>query len=308
MKICFCGLGSIGTRHLKNLSRILRERNVQHTIDVLRFTSALLAGEIEEILNQTYTDWRDLEDDYDIVFVTNPTAYHFGIMKNLINKTKHMFIEKPIFHRTSVNIEDIELKPNGTYYVACPLRYLPVIRYIKDFVKDHYVFSVRAICSSYLPDWRKNTDYRKIYSACKDQGGGVALDLIHEWDYITYLFGNPSCIKTMKGTFSTLEISSDDLAIYIAEYTDKLVELHLDYFGRVPQREMLLYTADELIKTDILNNTITFCSTGAILSFDKEDIYINEMNSFLDMVLCGAENINTPQNAFNTLKIALGEI
>jgi len=308
MKICFCGLGSIGTRHIKNLSQILRERNIQYTIDALRSTSALLAGEIVEIVNQTYTDWRDLEGDYDIVFVTNPTASHYEIMQKLISKTKHMFIEKPIFDRTDVSIEDLKFKTNGIYYVACPLRYSPVIRYIKDYVKGHHVFSARAICSSYLPDWRKNTDYRKIYSALKEQGGGVTLDLIHEWDYITYLFGDPSCVKTIKGTYSNLEISSDDLAIYIAEYTDKLVELHLDYFGRVSQREMLLYTADELIKADMLNNKITFCSTGAILSFDKEDIYINEMKNFLDMVLCGAENINTPHNAFNTLKIALGEI
>ncbi|MCO1601324.1 Gfo/Idh/MocA family protein [Desulfosporosinus nitroreducens] len=308
MKICFCGLGSIGTRHIKNLSKILKGKNIQYTIDALRSTSVLLDDEIVEIVNQTYTNWRDLECDYDIVFVTNPTASHYEIMQKLIIKTKHMFIEKPIFNKTDVCIDDLEFKPNGIYYVACPLRYSPVIRYIKDYVKGHHVFSVRAICSSYLPDWRKDTDYRKIYSALKELGGGVTLDLIHEWDYITYLFGDPSCVKTIKGTYSNLEISSDDLAIYIAEYTDKLVELHLDYFGRVSQREMHLYTADELIKADVLNNRITFCSSGDMVNFDKEDIYINEMKGFLNMVLCGAENTNTPHNAFSTLKIALGEV
>lgn len=308
MRICFCGLGSIGTRHIKNLSQILTVRNVQYTIDALRATSAPLTGESAEIVAQVYTNWQDLESDYDIVFITNPTSYHYEIIQNLINKTKHMFIEKPIFDRADISIENLKFITKGTYYVACPLRYSPVIRYIKDYLKDHRVFSVRAICSSYLPDWRKDTDYRKTYSALKDQGGGVTLDLIHEWDYITYLFGSPSCVKTIKGTYSNLEISSNDLAIYIGEYPDKLVELHLDYFGKVSQREMLLYTASDLIKADILNNTITFCVTGDILSFDKEDIYINEMNSFLDMVLFSADNINTPQNAFNTLKIALGEI
>lgn len=307
MKICFCGLGSIGKRHIKNLSQILTMRNIQYTIDALRATSVPLTGESAEIVDQIHTDWRDLEGDYDIVFITNPTTYHYDIIQNLINKTKHMFIEKPIFDRTDISIENLKLT-NGTYYVACPLRYSPVIRYLKEYLKDHRVFSVRAICSSYLPDWRKDTDYRKIYSALKDQGGGVTLDLIHEWDYITYLFGSPSCVKTIKGKYSNLEISSDDLAIYIAEYTDKLVELHLDYFGRVSQRELLLYTASDLIKADILDNKITFCVTGEILSFDKEDIYINEMNSFLDMVLCNADNFNTPQDAFNSLKIALGEI
>lgn len=307
MKICFCGLGSIGKRHLKNLVTILTERKIQYTIDALRSTTVALQDEVLRAINRTYTDWRDLDDDYDVIFITNPTAYHYETIQTLITKTKHMFIEKPIFERSNIDINNLKYTPKGIYYVACPVRYSPVIRYIKEYILDHPVFSVRAICSSYLPDWRKDTDYRLNYSARKEQGGGVTLDLIHEWDYITYLFGAPSRVKSLKGTYSKLEITSDDLAIYIAEYTDKLVELHLDYFGKVSQREMVLYTEDELIRADILNNTIAFCATGDILTFNKEDIYVNEMNNFLDMVLNGAENSNTLQNALETLKLALGE-
>lgn len=308
LKICFCGLGSIGQRHIVNLDKILKQRKIKYQIDALRTSSRQLSPEITKILNLTYTELKYMKNNYDIVFITNPTAYHFETIQRFMDRTQHMFIEKPIFHTTDVHFEQLKFKPNGIYYVACPLRYSPVIRYLKDYVKEKRVFSVRVICSSYLPDWRKDNDYRKIYSASKEMGGGVALDLIHEWDYITYLFGTPKTIKMLKGKYSNLGINSEDIAIYIAEYPERLVELHLDYFGRVPQREMLLYTDDELIKADILNNTVTFYVKGEVLKFDKENMYINEMNNFIDQVLNSSENGNTPQDAYNCLKIALGEI
>ena len=43
------------------------------------------------------------------------------------------------------------------------------------------------------------------YSAHKDMGGGVSIDLIHEWDYLTYLFGMPSEIYSILDKVSDLE-------------------------------------------------------------------------------------------------------
>lgn len=75
-------------------------------------------------------------------------------------------------------------------------------------------------------------DYRTVYSAHKDMGGGVTIDLIHEWDYLVELFGKPEKMYNFKGTYSHLEIDSDDLSVYIAQYPTLLCEVHLDYFGR----------------------------------------------------------------------------
>ena len=62
-------------------------------------------------------------------------------------------------------------------------------QYVKNNVDLSKVYSARAISSSYLPDWRPGQDYRTTYSAHKDMGGGVSIDLIHEWDYLSWLFG-----------------------------------------------------------------------------------------------------------------------
>ena len=84
-------------------------------------------------------------------------------------------------------------------------------------------------------------DYRTVYSARKALGGGVTIDLIHEWDYLVELFGVPEKLYNFKGTYSELEIDSDDLSVYIAKYPTLLAEVHLDYFGRGYRRSIELF-------------------------------------------------------------------
>ncbi len=101
------------------------------------------------------------------------TNLHKQSIKKLKDKTKNFFIEKPIFNK----YYEVSFS-HGVNYTACPLRFHPVIKALKVFVENNAVFNYRALASSYLPEWRKNTDYRKCYSAIKKMGGGVALDLI----------------------------------------------------------------------------------------------------------------------------------
>jgi predicted dehydrogenase len=200
------------------------------------------------------------------------------------------------------------LKKDSIYYVACPLRYTPVVEYLKTFVNNHKIFSGRCICSSYLPKWRNGTDYRKVYSAKKELGGGVSLDLIHEIDYITYLFGFPVKLNSVSRKYSNLEIDSDDLSVYFIEYQDKLIELHLDYFGQFNQRKIEIYTEDDVIIGDLITNKITFLKSGNELIFKDKDKYINEMKYFLEHFLNGKKTFNEINHAFKILKISQGAI
>ena len=216
-KIAMIGLGSIGKRHLINIDKVLRSRNVEYSIDLIRRkNSRALDESLSELISNVYIEHENIPDDYDVIFITNPTHLHYDTIKEFCYKTKNMFIEKPVFDKTSMNISDLSLDTKGVYYVACPLRYTEVIQYIKNKIDLNSVYSARVICSSYLPDWRPGLDYRETYSANLDQGGGVSIDLIHEWDYMMYLFGKPKQVLNYRGKFSRLEIDSDDLSVYIA--------------------------------------------------------------------------------------------
>ena len=308
MKICFIGLGSIGKRHIKNLVSALNKRKIEYVIDAVRSSKSPLDESVQQLIHNSYYSIEELADDYDIVFITNPTFKHYDTLKQVISKTKHIFLEKPVFSSLDIDMDRLTYKKDSVYYVACPLRYHPVVQFVKDYVRDHQVFSVRSICSSYLPEWRKDIDYRKNYSASKQQGGGVSLDLIHEWDYIKYIFGMPLKVLNLKQKCSDLEITSEDLSIYMAQYTDKLIEVHLDYFGRKTVREVTLYTKREVVTADIVHNTIYKSNQKEEkIVLESEDMYINEMNYFLDCILLGTKNENDIREAYETLKIAIGE-
>lgn len=307
-KIGIIGLGSIGTRHLSNIMAVLNKRKKSYRIDLIRNTQK---KEIDKNLSQNihtvYFSYDTTPNDYDVVFITNPTSLHYETIKRFIPKAKHMFIEKPLFNSINVSIDSLDLNSNSIYYVACPIRYTGVIQYIKNKVSIKDVYSIRVICSSYLPEWRPNQDYRDSYSARKEQGGGVSIDLIHEWDYLCYLFGEPEQVVNLRGTFSNLEINSDDLSLYIARYSDKAIEVHLDYFGRKTIREIQIFTSEDTIVGDIANSEIKYLKSGKVLSFKEErnDYQSREIEHFFDIIEGKADNDNDIKTAFRTLQIAM---
>lgn len=307
MKVCFVGLGSIASRHIRNLKELYHDDIV---IDLLRSSHNWEnRHDIECIVHESYYDIDDLPQDYDVIFITNPTAKHYETLQRCHEHSKHFFIEKPVFETGLEDINKLHLNKSKQYYVACPLRYTNVIQYIKNRVNISDVYAVRCVSSSYLPDWRPGIDYRNTYSAKKVLGGGVVIDLIHEWDYLCYLFGSPERVFQMFGKKSHLEVDCEDIAVYIAEYKERIVELHLDYFGRVPNRKIELYCKNETIEADLIEQKITFKLADRVVDLKEErDSYQKkELIHFFEIINGTSMNDNTIEQACETLKIARGE-
>lgn len=276
-RVLFVGLGSIGQKHLNNLKKC-----GDFHIDALRSKNEPFEG-----IETVYTSYDEVPSDYDIIFITNPTNLHYEAISKLASKTKNMFIEKPIFDK----ICDVKFS-EGVNYVACPLRHSNVVKELKQYVDTHKVYAFRAICSSYLPSWRKTGDYRNCYSAKADMGGGVELDLIHEIDYLKWIFGSFDNIKRISAKKSDLEITSNDFSAYIFENKNYAGSLHLDYFGRETKREIEVFAENETKTFDITKTT--------------NDFYLDEMKYFLNAVKTGNKNCyNTPNEAIESIKAAL---
>lgn len=309
MQIAFWGLGSIAKRHIRNMNAILKKRNICYRIDVYRHTKKEIEdSDICQIITGVY-EMSELSDrHYDVIFITNPTSLHFEALQQCIKHADCFFIEKPVFADADIDLTELPSFNHEKSYVACPLRYTNVFQYLKGYVDLKKVISVQAVCSSYLPDWRPGTDYRTAYCARRDMGGGVAIDLIHEWDYLTALFDFPQEILYAGGKYSGLEIDSDDLAVYLGLYKDKVIELHLDYFGRKDIRQCKLFLDEDVIVADFLTGHIDYLKSGRHLEFPQErDLYQQkELLHFMDIVEGRIKNDSTITHALKVLKLTAG--
>ena len=307
-KVLFVGVGSIARRHIQNLRAIAEQQDINLTIAAFHRQTGFVR---EDGIDQDYCCFSEVPDDFDAVFITNPTSFHLEALRQFHNKGKHFFIEKPVVSPDQIlEAKGFSLREGAIYYVACPLRYNAVIQYIKNNINPSDVISVRSISSSYLPDWRPGQDYRKTYSAHRELGGGVSIDLIHEWDYLTWLFGWPDKVSAYIGKKSALEIDSDDYAIYMAEYPDKIAELHLDYFGRKTIRRIELLTKHDTIVGDLVGNHISFLLSGETVDFNeaRDDYQKRELEHFLKMTMGLAESENGFMHGVRVLELTQGDI
>ena len=81
MKICFMGLGSIAGRHIRNLQSLFPG---ELQIDVVRSGKGKPMEEnLASFIHQVYDDYERIAEDYDVVFITNPTRLHYETLQRM---------------------------------------------------------------------------------------------------------------------------------------------------------------------------------------------------------------------------------
>lgn len=310
-QIAFVGMGSIGKRHLNNVCQLITSQGNTHSIDLYRSSMTReLPEDVNALVSNQYLCSQEVQREYDMVFITNPTSLHLDTAVKFRPFAKAFFIEKPVFGSFEADEQIVAMLDEIPSYVACPLRYNPVLQYVKQSVELEKVISVRAMSSSYLPDWRPGQDYRETYSAHTELGGGVDIDLIHEWDYLTWIFGMPTECLGIAGRFSNLEINSNDTALYVAKNDKLSYELHLDYFGRKTQRILDIFTQDDTIQCDIVGGTVTYLKEGRTLDFNSERnaFQMAEIQHFFDIAEGRTENDSNVRHGVQVLKLTKSKI
>lgn len=236
MKVLILGLGSIGVQHAEALWR----RDPNFSIGALR-SSKSGSKNLERVHNlYSWDEAREWKPDW--IWITNPTSEHLSTLRRASNLSRYIFMEKPL---SSVSAEVREMKSlveqkNLRLYYGTILRCHPMLEKAQSILQSNELgpaLSYQIFAGSYLPDWRPGTDYRTCYSAQKALGGGVSIDLIHEYDYAEYLFGPVAKMQGYKSHISTLEIDTDDICESLQWHETGIVgHIHLDYFRREVKR------------------------------------------------------------------------
>jgi predicted dehydrogenase len=304
MNILIIGLGSIARKHITALRTI----NNDFKIYALRsnITNNDEAG-IENIFNLN-----DINVVFDFAIISNPTNLHFEYIQKLSKKGINLFIEKPAIHSLDNYDELIKLihQEKIKTYVACNLRFHPCITYLRNKINKETlkINEVNVYCGSYLPDWRPGKDFRSTYSSNASMGGGVHLDLIHELDYTTWLFGLPNESKSFLKSVSSLNIDSVDYANYVLGYDNFTVNIILNYYRRKPKREIEIVLEKETLTVDLINNCIKNDYDDFLFqdnTFNVKETYINQLKYFINCLKNNETPMNSLPESIEILKICL---
>lgn len=311
MKVLFVGLGSIGQRHLRNLRRICgdnleilayRQRGLQRTFtDNMQIRDGV---DLEQEYNiRSFNDLQTaLREQPQICIISNVTNAHIPCALQAAKAGCHLFLEKPISDTMEGVKELFEIvnEKHLKVFVGFQNRYHPALQIAKDCLRNHTlgnILAVHAEVGERLSTMHTYEDYRETYMARKDLGGGVILNqMIHEIDYLQFLFGRPDKLFALGSLGKDLSVDVDDSCSAILSFEGIPVTLHGDFYQYPPQRTLTIIGSRGKLHADIIGNRIQIVQGNDVQEkvfdhFVRNDMFVEEMEKFLQCV----ENDGIPE-------------
>lgn len=311
MGIAVIGCGSIGQRHARNLRKLCAAELL--LVDPLIERAASLSDE----LDAAFFDSTELAlaEGPEIALICAPTSMHLAVASEALRSGCHLFIEKPLAEcaeGVGSLIEAAEAR-GRVLLVGYNFRFDPVLNYVRAWLRDGSIgkiVSARFHFGSHLPSRHPWEDYRTGYGACRELGGGVILDAIHELDMACWLFGEPETVYCAGGTFSELEINVEDTAEIVMDYPDKVVSVHLDFVGRPAERWCEIIGTEGRIQADFFAREARYfdAESGKWNEAENcgsiEETYELEMRHLLECVGSKTRPIVDGREALKSLRLA----
>jgi len=317
MRTVLLGAGSIGQRHLRNLQTLGHAVVAVADPDRARLEAIrplvtagcrLVAGEAEAFAA-----------DADAVVICSPTSRHVDQALAALRRGWHVFVEKPLAPTLegTAALVDEAARAGRAVLVGCNLRFLPSLQLVKRLVDEGRIgrpLAARAQCGYYLPFWRPDTDYREGYGAKQATGGGIILDSIHEFDYLTWLLGLPREVFAYAGKVSTLEIDTEDTADVLMRFDyGTVANVHLDYLQRTYRRSCDVLGEDGVIAWDYIGQSVTVYGKDdrrlevfqESINTERNQMFLDEMRHFARCVEEGAAPVVDAAGARAILEVAL---
>jgi len=324
------GLGGIGQRHLRNLRTLLGDDIEVHAYRV-RKHSAVITPTLQVAAD------RDVEQEYrirvfenlelaaaerpDIALICNPSSLHIPAALACVRAGCDLFVEKPLSDSLAglPELQAVVQKQARIVMIGYQLRFHPCFLRLQEIVRSGVLgnlLAVRAAVGEYLPGWHLYEDYRRMYAARADLGGGVILSQIHEFDYLYSLFGKAKRLFSIGGHWSNLEIDVEDISSTLmeCEVGGRSLPVHLqqDYLQRPPQRECEVIGDAGKAILDFPTLSVTLYSADGNVAdrftceeLERNQLFIHEMQHFLDCVKTRSQPVVGLAEGMWSLKLAL---
>jgi len=279
-KVLLVGYGSIGKRHAKNLM----------DFGIKLYILTKYPDNLDAIFLRDLEEIKDVNIDFCII--ATPTARHLDALERcltLSNIPRKILIEKPLecSYLRGKKIKDITKKYGIDIFIAYNIRFLKIFNVIKKFIKEQKdtIRIIDVVAGQDLREWRPYKDYTESYSAHRDQGGGVDLDLSHEIDYVLWLFGDNFKNKIIfKNRISKLKIDSPDIFKLILDYSTFIVDITLDYIRKPKERYIkILCEGSKNLYYNFVSNILKIGDKQIVISDDSNQSYEEMLKTLLDI-------------------------
>lgn len=314
MKIAVLGCGSIGRRHLENLKQY-------QDIELVAYEPvASVALSVADKLNiPVYSTLEAVwEKAPAITVIAAPTALHVELALAAAKQNSHLLIEKPLAASPD-NVQELIRQideRNLITLVGCNMRFHPGPATVKRLLERQVIGEVigaRVFTGSFLPRWRPSQDYHTSYSASVESGGAI-LDCIHELDLALWYFGAARLLSAVHRPAHTIGLETDGLAEILLQHESGVISsVHLNFVQRNYYRGCDIVGSEGTIHWEWNEHRVTlFGPDGTVQEIFAEperwqvnQMYIDEVDSFLYSVQAKTLTMNPVCNAARTLQLAL---
>lgn len=263
------------------------------TVVALRRLPIALSGEIADV--PVTTDPIQARDDGPaIALICSPTAQHAADARSMLALGCHVLVEKPVADapEKAVGVRSAAVAARLACGVASCLRFHPVVQAARRLIQLGAIgrpYHVTIWCGQHLSEWRPGTDLRETYSAVRAAGGGVVLDLIHEIDYVHWLFGPARRVIAMTSRSASLrEVDATAVADAVMELASGVRTLcHLDYLSRPKRRWGVAHGEEGALRWDLFAPSLEAASPDGSwrqlplrADWQWNDMYIDEVRAF----------------------------
>ncbi len=209
--VAVVGFGFMGMTHTAN---ILKNKNLNLAAivdkDVDGIESKITSGSgnfsiegIDSNIIASINKYADLDDclqneALDAVHICVHTNLHYDLAKKVLSKGIAVFLEKPMTLDIVQGEELIALaaKNNTLFMVGHVLRFMSPYQKLKTWIDDETYGELRFLSMtrfSGVPAWG---EWKERQSSFGSSGGALFDLLIHDIDFVNYLFGAPDKIKS----------------------------------------------------------------------------------------------------------------
>jgi predicted dehydrogenase len=249
-------------------------------------------------------------------FICSPTAFHVQDLNQFLDAgIANIYLEKPVSH-TYEGVKGLSEKikfGSSRVVVGFDLHFDPGLMKTKEILGSGVlgkIYSANAFVGQYLPDWRPFEDHRQGMSASKAKGGGVMLDLVHEFDYLRWLLGAPSRLAAFYQNNPQLEIETEDVSDVLIQFASGAsASIHLDYYQRKLIRFCILTGEKGTIKWDLADRSVTTVLSDQsqekidFAQFERNDRYVQIVKAFIQNP--SDERLTSFEQALISLKMVL---